>query len=99
MKSPETQKKRYCESEVIKKFLTGDRGITFLVDHAGEGRVPQDRKALRDQAWNIVDYYFAWTAHFPVKRTSRVSRYEFLKHLETFCAKTEVAGLFDFLFI
>lgn len=98
-------KKRYNEKDVVKRFLVSERGITFLVDHAREGKrvvgeVPicPGKKAMREQVTNIVDYYFAWINHFPVRKNMRISKYSFLKHLEDLCSKKEIGCLFDFLF-
>jgi len=95
--------KRYNEKEIVKRFLVSEQGVTFLINHARRDRkirhsAKPDKKAIRDQVNNIIDYYLAWVNKFPVRRSMRVSRYEFLRHLEEFCSKNNILDLFDFLF-
>jgi hypothetical protein len=100
------KKKRYNEAEIIKKVLVSEKGLMSLVDHARKDKArghddPRScsNAALKNEIANIIDYYLAWINNFPVRKASKVSKYEFLKHLEDFCSRTEVEKLFDFLFI
>jgi hypothetical protein len=98
-----SKKKRYNEAEIMKSFLVSGRGLMFLVDNArgnrGAGPESRSNTALKSEINNVIDYYLSWANGFPVRRTLKTSRYEFLRHLEDFCSKSEIEKLFDFLFI
>lgn len=91
------QTPRYKESEVITKFLDSNSGISFLIDPQARGHCVEDDsdmqkegKNIYDRVDDIIDFYTAWTNNFPVRKNLKVSKYEFLKSVENFCAKPEI---------
>ncbi|CAD26350.2 hypothetical protein [Encephalitozoon cuniculi GB-M1] len=97
------KQKRYNEREIIKRFLVSEKGITFLVDHVNRKSSCKDtrlsKELMEKEIDNLIDYYFAWIHSLPVKRSMKMSRYEFLKYLEDFCRKNDVSNLFEFLLV
>ncbi|KHN69117.1 hypothetical protein M896_090410 [Ordospora colligata OC4] len=102
-KTSESTHKKYNESEVIKKFLVSSKGVSFLVDHINRRRLYEsthvDTDIIMKDVDNLIDYYAAWIHSFPVRRSTNITRYEFLEYLESFCERADVCGLFDFIFI
>lgn len=95
---PEKSKSaRYKESDIIRKFLGSGKGIPFLIDSQRARQVPASSMHSRDlyrRVDDLIDFFTCWTNNFPVRKNLKVSKYEFLKCVENFCAKAEISQAF-----
>lgn len=90
------ENKKYNEKILIKKFLCSKDGLKFLNSNTN---IKQNKERDIDKEIdNILDYYMAWTMKMPVRKSSKMTKYEFMKYLEDFCEKNKLYRLFDFLY-
>lgn len=86
-------KERYVESTATKNFLASQHGIPFLLtrfDEAHETHGQTKDVSLYDRIDNLIDFYTTWTNSFPVRKNLKVTKYEYLKHVEEFCQKNDI---------
>lgn len=99
-KTDGNEKKRYNESKVIIQFLSSKNGIPFLLSfpdrQSFSGKSTHTHsKTVEDQADDLIDFYTTWTSNFPVRKNLKVSKYEFLRTIENFCAKKDINQAFE----
>jgi len=85
--SPATDPK-YNERKIIKRFLSSDRGFKRLLQIGKKYKFGGTADIL-DEIDGLVDLFSTWTVSFPVRKNLKVSKYDFLKHIEVFCADKE----------
>lgn len=93
----QAKESRYKESDIIMRFLQSKMGIPFLI-RAAKKRSPSSSSSIISQIDSVIDFYTSWTSSFPVRRNLKMSKYEFLKHVEDYCSKSDVAASLDSLF-
>lgn len=78
----------YNEKTIVNRFLTSKSGFPFLDSFQGKSSdIPKTAKQVIHRIDEIIDFYTTWTQNFPVRKNLKVSKYEFLKSVEAFCAK------------
>lgn len=94
-RDPRASNPRYKESDVIKRFLLSKMGIAFLV-RAMKGQV-SNHPDIISQIDYLIDFYTTWTSSFPVRMNLKVSKYDFLKHIEDYCSRNDISDILDSL--
>ncbi|KAI5150884.1 hypothetical protein ENBRE01_1764 [Enteropsectra breve] len=95
------KKDRYNENKVIAAFLNGSKGIPFLLDSkrdAPEIHGKGKESDIVEKIDEIIDFYTCWTSSFPSRKNLKITKYEFLKYVEKYVAKSEVNTQFYNLF-
>lgn len=91
------KKPRYNETQIITKYLKSKNGIPFLFESLQKTRSFNSQSTtgqgleMDQKIDELIDFYTCWTRNFPVRKNLKMSKYEFLKTVEDFCAKNEVA--------
>lgn len=92
--SEDAQKKRYNETDITRSFLKSDKGFSLLLKIGGKHKYTSGYNGPSDVLKEIeclIDIYSTWTGSFPVRRNLKISKYDFLKHVEDFCLEKENA--------
>ncbi|EOB12430.1 hypothetical protein NBO_444g0009 [Nosema bombycis CQ1] len=87
---------RYNEKSLIKKFLCSKDGVQFL--NSGIKKTHGKDFDVETEIYNLIDFFVAWSLKFPVRKSSTMSKYEFIKYLEDFCDKNGMYQMFDFIY-
>lgn len=106
-KTEEVKKKnRFNETKVIKEYLKSENGIPFLIKSTKDSKMTKNDKNTQflfknanesnpDELYRrideVIDFFTIWTKNFPVRKNLKMSKYEFLKIVEDFCSKPEIA--------
>lgn len=98
-KSKKTQKKenvlpRYTEKDIIRKFLQSMNGFPLLIEIGKKYKYSESGDIL-DDVEGLIDMFCTWTRSFPVRKNLKVSKYDFLKHVEVFCSDKDNVEGFD----
>lgn len=96
LRKEQTGEPRYKESDVIRKFLLSKMGIPFLIRAMKRQNFCSSN--IISQVDYLIDFYTTWTSSFPVRRNLKVSKYDFLKHVEDYCSRSDAAGGLDSFF-
>lgn len=80
---------RYKESDIIKKFLNSDKGLSFLSKTMKDHRFDIKSDKILPQIDFLIDFYLSWASSVPVRRVLKYSKYDFLKILEEFCENSK----------
>lgn len=83
------KKPRYNEKETTSKFLLSEKGFPFLLSIGKAANFGSQN--IIEEIDKLIDFYSCWTSSFPVRKNLKVSKYDFLKSVEDFCAKKENA--------
>ncbi len=85
------KKNRYNEREVTQNFLKSDKGFKLLLKIRKNTRFDSDSSDIIHTIDGLIDLFSTWTGSFPVRKNLKVTKYDFLKHVEEFCLKKENA--------
>lgn len=81
------KKPRYNEKNTTTEFLLSTKGFQFLLNIGRSASF--DTQNPIEEIEKLIDFYSSWTSSFPVRKNLKVSKYDFLKSVEDFCAKKE----------
>ncbi|ELA41285.1 uncharacterized protein VICG_01658 [Vittaforma corneae ATCC 50505] len=87
-------KKRYNERDITKNFLRSGKGFKLLLEIGRKYKYTNSYSSSSDVLKEIeclIDIYSTWTGSFPVRKNLKISKYDFLKHVEDFCLERENA--------
>lgn len=73
------EKPRYSDKKNLFDFCKKEDGLRFLVENF---RLNAEH-SLIEKIDYIIDFYTAWASKIPVRKNLQMSKYEFLKHVES----------------
>lgn len=85
-KNNENLEKRYNEKDATKEFLSSEKGFKLLYK-IGKPISKEDNTISKiDQ---LIDNFCTWAGSFPVRKNLKITKYDFLKHVENFCMEKD----------